>query len=129
MTKPTATLFFSSLLCVACAFNLATIKYEPAELIATKNHPDTFTLQEDVVLDKSPCNYDRILRSGTRWETVGRLEQGHVYRSRDQIVTIECSHIYEAYLVVRDETLLGVYLPVEDGYVALKKQYTLTLEK
>jgi hypothetical protein len=115
----------SFLLCASCAFNLATIKYEPAELNTPTETAASFTLTEDLRVDKSPCNYDRTLKAGTIWAARGEIEQGTVYRSSDQILTIECSHVFEAYLVVKDMTLVGVYLPVEKGFVALKRNYPL----
>ena len=121
-------LFFAIFLCSSCAFDLAHIKYEPAELISNQPSDDSFTLMEDVQIDRSPCNYDRTLRAGTQWAPVKLLIQGVVYRSSDQILTIECSNIFEVYLVIQDAELVGIYLPVERGYVALKRTYPLKMK-
>lgn len=57
--------------------------------------------------------YSTTLRPGARWELAGQVPQGEVYRTRDQIVTVEGSHIHEAYIVVKDGAVVGFYLPVE----------------
>jgi len=120
-----SSLSFALFLCSSCAFDLARINYEPAELISNQPSDDSFTLTEDIQIDRSPCNYDRTLRAGTQWSPVKVLVQGVVYDSLDQMLTIECSNIYEVYLVVNDAELVGIYLPVEHGYVALKRTYPL----
>ncbi len=126
--KVSAVLFALLFLCSSCAFDLARIKIEPVDLISDESTDDSFMLVEDVLLDKSPCNYDRTLRAGTQWTAFGVLDQGTVYRSSDQVLTVECSNIFEAYIVVQDAALVGVYLPVDKGYVALKRTYALNIQ-
>ncbi len=72
--------------------------------------------------------YSTKLRPSTRWELVGRLPQGEVYRTRDQVVTVEGSHIHEAYIVVDQGSLVGFYLPVEQTFSPVTPGYTLSLE-
>jgi hypothetical protein len=102
-----------------CAFNLADVDYSPARLQALNQQERTFTLAEDVRISNAPCGYSRALRKNTRWELIGAIAEGEVFRSRDQSLTVECSNVFEAYLVVSGERLVGLYLPVEKGFVAL----------
>jgi hypothetical protein len=62
---------------------------------------------------KLSTGYSTTLRASTRWELVGTIPQGEVYRTRDQVVTLEGNHIHEGYAVVRQGALVGFYLPVE----------------
>jgi hypothetical protein len=59
------------------------------------------------------------VRKGARWNTVGTLAEGIVYKSPDQALTIECSNVFEVYLVVARLRLVGFYLPVEKGFSPL----------
>jgi hypothetical protein len=54
--------------------------------------------------------------------------QGNVYRTRDQVVTVEGSHIHEAYIVVTERSLVGFYLPVERTFSPVTPSQTLAVE-
>jgi len=110
-----------------CAFDLAHVKYQPARIEAAKNDSAAFKLLADTPIQGAPCGYSRTLRKNTRWEPVGTLPEGIVYRSREQTLTIECSNVFEAYLVVDGIHLVGFYLPVEKGFSALKKTIQLPI--
>jgi hypothetical protein len=55
------------------------------------------------------------------------VAEGVVYRSRDQTLTVECSNVFEAYLVVAGQRLVGFYLPVEKGFSPLGEQIQLAV--
>ncbi len=48
-----------------------------------------------------------------------------MFRSRDQILMLECSNVYEAYRVVREGRLMGFFLPVQQGFVGLAEPVVL----
>lgn len=107
-------------LALGCAFDLVHVKYRPAHLdTAQKEGLSSFTVAADTPIQGAPCGNSRTLRKGTRWDAVGRVVAGGVYRSRDQILTIECSNVFEAYLVVNGNRLVGFYLPVEKAFSPL----------
>ena len=112
-----------------CAFDLARIKYEPVEIdVSAASELNSFVLLDSAHIYNSPCGYDRTLRADTRWDPIGRIPQGNVYSSSNQTLTVECSNIFEVYIVVNDlNQLVGGYLPVEDSFVALKKPIPLHL--
>lgn len=102
-----------------CAFDVIHVDHEQARLETADDACTTpFTLIKDVTVTPSG-GYDRTLKQGTRWECRGRIEQGWVYRTRDQILTLEASNVFEADIVVSGRTLTGFYLPVEQAYSAL----------
>lgn len=111
-----------------CAFNLADVEYSPAQFQPMTEGGRAFTLSTNVKLTDTPCWYGRELRQNTRWEYTGSVTQGEVFRSRDQILTLECSNIYEAYLVVRDGRLMGFFLPVQQGFVGLTEPVVLPVQ-
>ena len=72
--------------------------------------------------------YSTTLRAGTRWELVGTIPQGEVYRTRDQVVTLEGAHIHEGYIVVKQGALAGFYLPVERAFSPVTPVMPLSIE-
>ncbi len=111
----------------ACAFNVISVNRIPAKMDKALSSPKRFVLQEgaDIRLD---TGYSRKLKPGSAWQYVGALSQGEVYRTRDQVLTVEGSNIYEAYIVVSKNKLIGFYLPVEKSFSPLGKPVTLSLK-
>jgi hypothetical protein len=60
------------------------------------------------------------LRAGTTWSLIGAIEQGNVYGTKDQVVIINSFNVHEAFIVVRDNKVVGYYLPVEKTFVKSK---------
>jgi hypothetical protein len=121
---------FAFALSTSCAFDLADIRYAPARFDESQQaEPRSFVLSGDVPLRHAPCGYRRTLRKGTRWRLAGKLPQGEVFKSDDQTLTLECSNVFEAYLVIAGKRLVGFYLPVEKGFVAASEPLVLPVER
>lgn len=86
----------------------------------------TFVLARDVNCSIS-TGYGRTLRAGTRWDLFGTIDRGEVYRSQDQLLTVEGFNVHEAYLVIKNESLVGFYLPVEKTFTPVSKVTRLQL--
>jgi len=112
-----------------CAFDLADINYSPTTFQDADKSEQSFTLTKKVSLKDTPCWYLRELQPLIRWQLVGSVAQGDVFRSKNQTLTLECSNIYEAYLVVREGYLVGFYLPVQQGFVKLAEPVHLPLKQ
>lgn len=95
------------------------VKYTPV-VMETTTPKATWTLTEkvDVPLESGSTTH---LKANTTWEYVGTIEQGDVYKTKDQIVTVKGSNMFEAYLVISGERLVGFYLPVENGFTRISK--------
>ena len=117
----TLLLMVTPLIFLACAFDLAHVKYNPAEISICSENCPSFKIREEQIINNLPCGYKRTLKKDSEWILVGTIEAGDVYKPLNQCFTIECSNVYEAYLVMNSDDLNGFYLPVEDGYVALDK--------
>ena len=102
-----------------CAFDLAHVNYKPATFSACSEKCPDLTIATEKQLTKLPCGYQRTLKQDSKWSMVGKIDAGNVYKPTNQCFTIECSNIFEAYLVMNGNMLNGFYLPVEDGYFAL----------
>ncbi len=72
--------------------------------------------------------YSTTLRANTRWELVGTVPQGEVYKTRDQVVTVEGSDIHEAFIVVDRGALVGFYLPVKRSFSPITRSQALSVE-
>jgi hypothetical protein len=111
----------------ACAFDVVRLKHIPVELQASSGCVDKFTLAHDTKVDAGP-GYSRVLKSGTRWDCVGRIPQGKVFKTKDQILTVEASNVFEANIVVKDQQLVGYYLPVERSFSPLDEPQKLPVD-
>ena len=120
-------LIVSVALACGCAFNLSDVTYRPARIEVVGSEGSPFTLAADTEIHGAPCGYSRTLRKGTRWSPVGTVAAGIVYKSPDQALTIECSNVFEVYLVVAQQRLVGFYLPVEKGYIPLGEPIRLVM--
>jgi hypothetical protein len=58
-----------------------------------------------------------VLNAGTTWFEVGYINQGDVYRTKDQVVIVNSFDVHEAYIVVKDSTVVGYYLPIENTFI------------
>ena len=106
-----------------CAFDVIRVAQEPAELQPEKCNK-RFVLEKSVTFQLSRT-YNRTLKRGTSWECLGEIEQGEVYRTKDQILTVEASNIFQAHIVVVNDHLVGFYLPVEGTFSPLDKELVL----
>ncbi len=110
----------------ACAFDLAHVSYTPT--VCTPKSDKSFRMREDTAITGMPCSYNRTVLKGTTWNLVGTVPEGEVYKSSNQVMSVECSNVHEAYLVVRETSVVGFYLPFEKGFVKLSKPIALNME-
>jgi len=109
-------------LVTACA---PTVVQEATQLTPVSGK--TFRLTRAVTVPLS-TGYSTTLRAGTRWDLVGTVAQGEVYRTKDQIVTVEGAHIHEGFIVVSQGTMVGFYLPVERTFAPVTPAVPLSIE-
>jgi hypothetical protein len=100
----------AALLC-GCA-----VAHQPSSMTPVDT-TDRLTLGAAVPL-RLATGYQRTLQQGSQWTRVGRVAQGDVLRPYQHVLTVEGSHIHEAWLVVRDGMLVGFYLPAERAFTA-----------
>lgn len=117
------------LLLSACAFDLAHVTYTAATWQPTQNVTRTLVLSDNVALTDTPCSFSRTLRKATHWDQVGTITEGDVLRSKDQVLTLECSNVHEAYLVMSGNNLIGFFLPFEKGFVPHSPAIALPIER
>jgi len=110
-----------------CAFDISHVTRVPTAFQATSPDGPGWTLLQDQSIGVG-SGFPTKLRRGTRWQFAGHVAQGDVYRTSDQIVTVEASNIYEAMVVMRGDKLAGFYLPVDHAFVAATSPVTLPIK-
>ena len=111
-----------ALLFAACA---PPVKQLPTQL--TPGTGKSFRLTREVEANIS-TGHSTTLRAGTRWELVGTISLGEVYRTRDQVVTLRGDGVHEGYIVVREGVLVGFYLPVERAFCPVERNRQIFIE-
>jgi hypothetical protein len=115
-------LFFSLVVvlgCGGCAMDIVSVRQTPATLAPVGEGAPTITLQSEITVSIG-TGFATRLKKGTTWRRVGKIAEGDVYITRDQVVTVEASHIHEAQVVVAGNQVVGFYLPVERTFAVAK---------
>jgi hypothetical protein len=110
-----------------CAFDVVHVRQVPVAFSSGGSEAPTFLLGSQVNVHLG-TGFPTLLRKGTTWSYVGETEFGKVYSTKDQIVKVEASNIYEAYIVVSNRCLTGFYLPVEKTFSPLSRPLPLELK-
>ncbi len=121
-----AFLFIVIVLLNACPFNVVHVTQLPTALVTDNSTSSSFILDKNVNVSLG-TGYNRTLRANTRWNYIGTTSYGQVFKSSEQILTVEASHIHEAYIVVSSSRLVGFYLPVEQSFSPLEKPVQLVI--
>lgn len=100
---------------------------DPVALSATKS-VQTLQLRSPaaIVLDSG---YERRLAAGAVLVELGRVPQGRVFKPVNTVLTVKGAHSHEAYPVLRDNSIVGFYLPVEKAFSPLSLPVPLQLER
>jgi hypothetical protein len=106
----------------------ASVQMQPTTLTPAQGEPTIITVERDTEV-KLDTGYTRTVRAGTRFAFVGTVPQGKVFRPIDAVLTVEGTHMHEAWVVADGEKLVGFYLPVEKSFVALSSVPTLLIKR
>ena len=91
---------------------------QAAPIVSEPTMGSPITLQASVKGSSSE-GYARTLRRETRWRKIGAIPQGDVLKPLDTILTVEATHVREAYIVVKQNKWVGFWLPVEKAFSPL----------
>jgi hypothetical protein len=112
-----------SLAIAACA-----VKQESVSALQPVEQAKQFRVVEGLDVHLS-TGYTTHIKPNTSWSLVGTVSQGEVYKSRDQVLTVEGADVAEAYLVVAGDELVGFYLPVEHTFSRISPARRLSIER
>lgn len=102
-----------------CAFDVVHVRQTPATFVAETTGVNPWVLEREVRIGIG-TGYSTVLKAGTHWQPAGRIAEGDVFKTSDQIVKVEASNIHEAYVVVKEGMVTGFYLPVERTFTAAR---------
>ena len=100
----------------ACSTRQTTLQ---SDLVYASENGGEFVLKEGVKIEALHSK-PGILKPGARWYTVGSIEQGVVYNTKDQVIVVNSFNVYEGYIVVNQGNVVGYYLPTEKTFVKTK---------
>ena len=108
----------ASLLLAACAPMVSTAPVAFTPFAGEAAQATVLELRAPLEL-RLPTGYSRVLAKGSRWQVVGQVPQGTVYRPMNSVFSIEGRQVHEAYLVIDHTALTGFYLPGEARFSPL----------
>jgi len=117
---------FLALTCFGCAFDIVHIDQIPVQYKNVNIQKRSFMLEDEVNVDLE-TGYKRKLNKGTEWHYVSTISQGDIFKTNDQVLTVEGSNIFEAFIVVSEKKLIGFFLPVEETYSPLSSAKSLPM--
>lgn len=103
------------------------VAFRPSPLEATSVTTAPVFVLGSAVEGRPDGGKTRTLQAGSLWSEVGRTAEGTVYRPRGSVLTAEGVHVREAYLVVREGTWVGLWLPYEKAFSPLTTAVPITL--
>ena len=109
-------LFLISILIISCSARQIVLQ---SQLEATNDQDTIYILNEELSIQASNAK-PTILLSGTTWTQVGSIDQGTVYRTKDQVVIVNSFNVHEGYIVINEENVTGYYLPIEKTFIEVK---------
>lgn len=115
------------LLAGGCATDV-TVGSEPA-LLTPADSPATVRFAASAPPRLKNGHLRKGLEDGTTWERAGAIPQGTVYRPVGHVFQVYSGNVHEAYIVVSEGRLVGVFLPVERAFVPMREPVPVTLEE
>ena len=116
----------AAIMLAGCAFDITHVTQRPVGLVSNSEAVENFTLDRDVKATLG-TGFATRLKAGTHWQQVGSTEYGEVFATKDQIVTVEASNIYEADLVVSNQFITGFYLVVEKTFAPVTRPIPIAI--
>jgi len=106
----------ASILMVFLLSACSTTQVRLASELQPSSNTAIYELKYSVKIQAANANAST-LKQGTTWAEVGAIEQGTVYRTKDQVVIVNSFDVHEGYIVIKDAQVVGYYLPVEKTFV------------
>lgn len=90
--------------------------------------PATLRVEAEETLS-CKSGYSSKVKENTLWKSVGKINEGTVFKPIDSIFTIQGSHIYQSYIVMNGNEVVGFYLPVSSEYSPISSNKTLKFKQ
>ena len=115
------------LLLAGCAMDIVSVQQLPATLVSS-SEPGAPVILQNAASVAIGTGFATKLKKGTTWRSIGKITEGEVFATRDQIVTVEASNIHEAQPVIAGGSVVGFYLPVEHTFTRATAPVAVTFQ-
>jgi len=113
--------------CIGLAACAAEVVRHPSPLAGHAASAQRTHVLDNAVALRLDSRYVRHLAPGTEFVEIGTLREGRVLKPLNTTLTVEGKHMHEAFVVVRDDRLVGFYLPAEQSFAPLSQTVPVTL--
>jgi len=120
-------LVIGTMLLAGCAFDISHVQQLPISVTQSSDVGKSFILNQNVNATLG-TGFATRLKAATRWQQVGSSPYGNIFATKDQIVTVEASNIYEAQLVVSNQFITGFYLIVEKKFAPVTRPIHIEIQ-
>jgi hypothetical protein len=119
--------FLAAAFCILVLTTCADLETQSSPLVAASSSA-TYVL--DKTVRASPAGGKaRRLNQGSLWAEFGTVAEGTVYRPRGAVLTAEATNVHEAYIVVRDGSWVGFWLPVEKAFAPISTPVPISMTR
>ena len=102
---------------------------QPSPLLSASGPTGSAYVLENTVKARPSGGRSRELRQGSVWTEFGTVAEGTVYKPRGMVLTAEGVNESEAYIVVRDGSWVGFWLPAEKAFSPVKAPVPIMMKK
>jgi len=99
---------------------------QPANFQPVAGRAEAWTLDEGAKITLKE-GFASELKKGTNWRQTGQIDQGNVFHTTEQLVTVEASNQHEADLVLRGTMVVGFFLVVERTFTPASRPVEIKL--
>lgn len=116
---------FFSVLFILLLCGCAEVPQTPVNYEAVTGLAKSFSLKTRLEL-KTTTPYSSDMPANSTWVQVGVIPQGDVYKIKNSVFSVEGRQVHEAYVVVKNDSVIGFYLPYEHTFSALNQAEPLS---
>ena len=120
-----AAILWGLLLCGCADISSASRKTD----ITLQQGGEVVTLASDVNLSLPFGISAEALQRGSKWKLIGTIDSGRVYSAVDGVFVVADSDHHEAYLVVDQNNIVGIYSPFNSAFVSCKPVSPFNVER
>lgn len=119
---------FCALLASGCAFDVVQLHSNPTSFTATAQTEPYFVLAKSAS-PKLVSGWVSPLKSATVWQRIGSIAEGDVFKTKDQVLTVEASNLYQADMVIKNGEVVGFYIPTSKAFTPCSQPLSVELKK
>ncbi|OQA33300.1 MAG: hypothetical protein BWY57_01302 [Betaproteobacteria bacterium ADurb.Bin341] len=121
-------IFTLALTFILCACASEVVRHSSSLSPQVTSPTSRWVLLSDAAIE-ADSSYNRIIPGNTEFVHIGTLPEGKVLKPTNTVLTIEGKHMHEVYIVIKNNVLIGFYMPVEKSFAPLTKKIHLNFKE